>query len=214
LLVAASDARKREADVAWAAAATNLIAALCLATILRPGLPGTGRDAIARETYLRTHVVLWRTGWLAWHAAALTLLALLVVLAFRARRTAPLVSVVALVCATAGIAADLSAEAMLMGVLPSVGRTAFAAVERASLLLTGYVGNGLYSLAGALLTAAIYRQLPRAVAILAAVVWGAGFFLSAATLVDAARLQVAATAVLMPAFVVFAALLARWLRDS
>jgi hypothetical protein len=212
--VAASDARKREADVAWAAAATNLIAALCLATILRPGLPGTGRDAIARGTYVRTHVVLWRTGWLAWHAAALTLLALLVVLALRVRRTSPLVSAVALVCATAGIAADLSAEAMLMAVLPSVGGTAFAAVERASLVLTGYVGNGLYSLAGALLTAAIYRQLPRAVAILAAVVWGAGFFLSAATLVDSVRLEVAATAVLMPAFVVFAALLARWLRDS
>jgi hypothetical protein len=178
----------------------------------RPSRYGKRRN---RARNVLTHPrFLWRTGWLAWHAAALTLLALLVVLAFRARRTAPLVSVVALVCATVGIAADLSAEAMLMGVLPSVGRTAFAAVERASLLLTGYVGNGLYSLAGALLTAAIYRQLPRAVAILAAVVWGAGFFLSAATLVDAARLQVAATAVLMPAFVVFAALLARWLRDS
>ena len=196
------------------AALTNFVAAACLATILRPGLPGMARTAAERDFYIRGHVVLWRVGWLTWHAAALSLLALFVVLALRARRTAPVVSTLALICGGAGLAADLSAEAVLMGLVPSVGRAGFVEAERACLLLTGYVGNGLYSLAGALLTAALYRRLPRAVSIVAIVVWATGFVLSAATLANSVDAEIGATGVLMPAFVAFAVLTARWLRDS
>ena len=158
--------------------------------------------------------MLWRVGWLTWHAAALTLLALFVVLALRARPTAPVLSTLALVCAGAGLAADLSAEALLMGGAPSVGDAGFVAAERASLLFTGYVGNGLYSVAGALLTVSLYARWPRSLAAVAVVVWTVGVVLSAGTLADSTAVEIGATAILMPAFVVFAAMTARWLRGS
>jgi len=204
----------RAGAVAWVAAATNLVAAVCLATVLRPGLPRPSTSALERSEYIRTHLFAWRLGWFAWHLAALALLALFVVLALRVRRAVPVIAVLAVACASAGLAADLAAEAALMALVPSATGSTFVELERASLLLTGYVANGLYSLAGALLTAAIWRELPRPLRALALVVWPAGFVLSAATLADSVTWEIAATAVVMPAFVVFAGGLGAWLRDS
>ena len=206
--------RSRGYVVAWLTAAANLIAAICLATILRPGLPGQGRSGAERVSYISRHIWVWRLGWISWHAAALTLIALFVVLALHERDRTPALAVLALSCAGAGLAADLSAEAALIALLPGLSGTAFVHAERAALLITGDVANGLYSLAGLFLTLAMWRSIGPGLRAVAMVVWIAGFALSAATIVDSTTGEAAATAIVMPAFVLYAVLIGRWLRTE
>jgi hypothetical protein len=115
----------------------------------------------------------------------------------------------AIVVATAGLAADLSAEALLAGFTRSTPGN-FAVVQAEALLLTGYVGNGLYTVAGILLTIAGRRELPVGVLALGAFVWGAGLWLSAATLLGSSTGEALSTGLLLTSFVVWATLLGRW----
>ena len=55
------------------------------------------------------------------------------------------------------------------------------------------------------------RDLPRALLWLSSAVWAAGFVLSAATIAGSTGVEIAATAFLMPAFVVYAVLIGQWL---
>jgi hypothetical protein len=204
--------RDRGFLIAWAAAAVNLLAAILLATVLRPGLPGQGRSGTDRLTYIRGHLWVWRLGWLTWNVAAITLIALFVVLALRVRERSKVLAALALICAGAGLAADVSAEAALIALVPALDGNAFLDAQRTSLLITGDVANGLYSLAGSLLTVAMWRSLMPGLRAIAVVVWGAGFVLSAATIANSTGAQIVATAIVMPAFVVYAVLIGRWLR--
>jgi len=111
----------------------------------------------------------------------------------------------------AGLAADLGAQTLYMGVLPGLGPDAFAAVEAAAGTLTGYLGNGLYTVAGLLLTWAGLGHLPRYLVALGLVVWTAGLGLSAASLGHSASGQFWSTAVLMPTLVVWLVLVGRGL---
>ena len=201
---------RRLSLVAFTAAGVNLAAGLVMLTILRPGLPG--QQALAdRIAYVSEHTTAWRLGWAVWNAAAITLVGLFVALAYLWRGRAPVASRLALLCAAAGLAADLAAEALLMGVEPGLGPDDFAVVERASLVLTGYVGNGLYTVAGIILTWTGRRELPRPLVVLAVAVWGAGLWLSVATMVGSTAGQFASTALLLPLFVAWAGLVGRWL---
>jgi hypothetical protein len=87
-------------------------------------------------------------------------------------------------------------------------------VESIAGVLTGYLANGLYTAAGILLTWAGARELPRAIVALGVPVWGAGLCLSGASLAHSASGQLWSTAVLMPLFVLWAALVGRWLKRS
>ncbi len=199
------------ARAAFLASALNLAAALALLVALQPGLPSFSNGILGRLDYVRGQTVFWWSGWLLWHAAALGLLGFYVGLAGLWRRQAPIRCGLALLCAAAGLAADLSAEALYMGLAPRLGVEGFGLAEAAAGLLTGYVGNGLYTVAGALLTWAGAPNLPKYLVALAIPVWLAGSALAAATLLDSVGGQFWSTAVLMPTFVVWTALTRRWL---
>ena len=199
------------ARAAYVAAALNLVAGLAMLLILLPGLPTEGSLIAERARYVTTEVTAWRVGWLLWHAAAIALLGFYVGLARRWWREAPILGGLALLCGAAGLAADLTAEALYMALAPGADTARFAEIERVAGLLTGYIGNGLYTVAGILITIAGARELPRALLARASVVWLAGLALSASTLLDLAVGQFWSTAILMPAFVLWAALVGRWL---
>jgi hypothetical protein len=196
---------------AYAAAILNLLAPLATLTLLRPGMPLPGSTLAERTTYVATHTGAWRAGWLVWHAAAIALLLFYLALALRWWPRAPLRCGLALLCAGAGMAVDLGAQAVYIGVAPALSGDAYAVVERTAIVLTGYFGNGMYTLAGILLVWAGAGELPRSLVLLSVPVWAAGLALSAASLLDSAGGQFAATAVLLPALAVWSVLTGRWL---
>lgn len=125
---------------AYLCAAANLAAAVVLATVLAPGT--TLFEETARAAYVRDHVVGWRAGWSLWVVAAVSLLVFYRWWAGRVHASPGLFGI-----AVAGFAADLVAESVLITVVPERPELA-----RAAFVLTGGVANGLYTLAGALLT--------------------------------------------------------------
>ena len=205
---------ERAARIAYAAAALNLAAALAMLFLLKRGLPVPGSVTSVRLGFIRSHLGLWWSSWLLWHAAAISLVLFLLVLAERFRRQAPVRAAIAVIAAVAGLSADLAAEAIYMGVAPRLEEGGFRVAEATAGILTGHLGNGLYTLAGILLTWAGARQLPRAALLLSIPLWGAGLSLAAATLLQTPAVQLWATAVLMPLFVLWAALVGKWLSRS
>lgn len=128
---------------AWPAyfcAAANLAAIVALATVLAPGT--TLVDEPTRSAYVRDNVAVWRAGWSLWVVAAVSLLVFYRWWANRIQAPLALVGI-----AVAGFAADLFAESLLIIVVPDRPELA-----RLSFVLTGGVANGLYTIAGALLT--------------------------------------------------------------
>lgn len=201
----------RAARVAYVTAVLNLAAALLMLLALKPGLPVSGSLPADRIAFIEGNTALWWAGWLVWHAAALSLVLFLLVLAGRFRGRAPVLSAAAVVVSVVGLAADLSAEAIYMGVVPELRGDEFRLAEIVGGILTGYLGNGLYTVAGILLTWSGARDLPRSVLILAVPVWGAGLCLSAASLMHSASGQLWSTAILMPLFVLWTVMVGRWL---
>lgn len=201
----------RAARVAYVTAALNLAAALLMLLALKPGLPVSGSLPADRVAFIEGNTALWWAGWLVWHAAALSLVLFFLVLAGRFRGRAPVLSAAAVVVSVVGLAADLSAEAIYMGVVPQLRGDEFRLAEIVGGILTGYLGNGLYTVAGILLTWSGARDLPRSVLILAVPVWGAGLCLSAASLMHSASGQLWSTAILMPLFVLWTVMVGRWL---
>jgi hypothetical protein len=201
--ISSGNARK----VAFLAAGANALAGAAMLFVLRLGLPPQGLSV--RSAFISSHQVVWRLGWLGWNIAAITLLGLFLALASRWRKEAPFLCGLAIVVATAGLAADLGAEGLLAG---STGSTLhdLSLAQSEALLLTGYVGNGLYTAAGILLTAAGRKELPTGLLALAGLVWAAGLWLSAATLLGSSSGEAASTGILMASFVLWAALLGRW----
>ena len=199
------------ARVASVTAGLNLAAALLMLLALRPGLPVSSSLPADRILFIERNTAFWWAGWLVWHAAAISLVLFFLVLAGRFRGSAPVLSAAAVVLSVAGLAADLSAEAIYMGVVPELRGNQFRVAEMVGGILTGYLGNGLYTVAGILLTWSGARDLPRSVLILAVPVWGAGLCLSASSLMHSADGQLWSTAVLMPLFVLWSLLVGRWL---
>jgi hypothetical protein len=193
--------------MAFLAVFANLLAGGLTLFVLRHGLPP--RSLADRAAYLSSHAVLWRLGWLGWSVAAVTLLGLYLVLASRLRTGAPVLCGLALVVGTAGLAADLSAEALLSGFTRST-LSNLSLVQSEAFLLTGYVGNGLYTAAGILLTIAGRRELPPRVIVLGGLVWVAGVWLSIATLAGSTTGEAVSTGFVIASFVVWAGLLGRW----
>jgi hypothetical protein len=193
--------------VAFVAAAANGLAGALTLLVLRHGLPPVARAA--RVAYVSSHLVSWRLGWLSWNLAAISLVGLLLCLAARWRSRAALLCIMAVVLATAGLASDLGAEALLAGLTPT-SASELGRVQAEGLLLTGYAANGLYTVAGILVTAAGRRELPPELVALGGLVWAAGLLLSAATLVGSTDGEAIATGIAIGSFVVWAVLLGRW----
>jgi hypothetical protein len=186
----------RESFPAYFCAAANLAAAVAMATVLAPGTPLF--DEPARAAYVRDHIALWRAGWSLWVVAAVSLLVFYRWWGMRVGAGAA-----PLALAVAGFAADVAAESLLIVVAPDRPELA-----RPSFALTGVVANGLYTLAGALLS----LRTPGLHGPFAAwtwAVWGTGAALSVAALIEAPLAVAAASAALFVLFVPWCVALGR-----
>jgi hypothetical protein len=202
-------------------AATHLAAGLAMLTVLRQGID-PNIAITERMAFLVNQTGLWVIGWLFWNAAALSFL--FFALAFASahdpaneERRFPLQLAALLVAA--GIVADLSGEAIEMGVLPQIAARAlagmaagesgqaatglFEGLDRVVVMLTAFVANGLYSLAALILawsTRAAHRPWVWAAGV------GTGFiglFLAAVAVIDWGTGLVLANALLVPCIVLW-----------
>jgi hypothetical protein len=195
------------ARVAWFAAGAHLAASAAMLFVLRGGLPGFAEEQ--RLAVMQSAG--WGFGWLLWHIAAISLVALYGVLALRFKG---ILSITAMAAATAGLALDLTCEAKYIGVLPQLRGEEFARLDRELEVLIGYAANGLYTVGFALLVIAGWRVLPKLALALSGVVTGAGVALALASLRANARAETIASAILFSALIVWIALIARWLRNE
>jgi hypothetical protein len=173
-------------------AAFNFVAAIALATWLRPGTEVAG-PAADRLAWIAAHPVAWRAGWGIWMAAALSLVAFYAWWGARIPRRG--VAIAAFLLATAGLAADILAESLYAAWLPHRHET----VTPLARLLTGAVGNGLYTVAGIVLTAAT-PGLPRLLRACGWTIWTAGLLLSAFSIAGHAAGMAVATAIVFVLF--------------
>lgn len=185
----------------YACAGLNLVAALVLALVLRPGTEAVA-DLAGRVAFVSEHALAWRAGWAVWIGAALSLIAFYCWWGSRipSRRWAMAATVVAV----AGLTFDLTAEALMMGWLPRD----FETVAFIASVLTGGLGNGLYTVAGAMLTLRT-PAIRGPLAVLAWSVWIAGFGLSACTFAGFFPGAVVFTAVLFVMFSPWVVLMGR-----
>jgi len=130
-------------------------------------------------------------------------------------RGAPLARA-ALGLALAGMVPDLVAETLAVGLLPDLASRylearpeveplileSFATWDRVMVLLTGFLGNGLYTSAGIIISLMLWktRELPWTLVLIGAPAWVAGLFLSGAALLDSTRGMALSTGLLMPFF--------------
>lgn len=195
--------------IAWLAAATHIVATIASLTLLRGGLPGIPDEA--RAAWLRAHGAAWTAGWLSWHLAVLSLIALLVVLAMRFPDA---LSITGVAFTVVGAGIDLSTQSRYIAVLPTLDGAAFTALDHELEVLTGYAANGLYTLGIVLIVIAGRRVLPRSVVLLTWPVALSGLGLSVAALLHNWRLGFVTAGVLFPVFTLWTVLVALWLRKS
>jgi hypothetical protein len=160
-----------------------------MALVLRHGLE-TNPNFEDRLSFIVDHRVLWVRGWLTWTAAAIAIVYFYMTFSSTHR-----LGRLAVLLAAAAIATDLSAQAIEIGVLPPIaariigsngGVDLFVALHRTAVMLSGYVANGLYSLAALILAWSARRVYPLGVSFAGIATACAGFALSAAALVDSA----------------------------
>ena len=146
-----------------------------------------------------------------WHVAAISLIALYVVLALRFR---DVLSLTAVAVATAGLALDIACEAKYIAVLPRLRGVEFARLDRELEVLIGYAANGLYTAAFILLVISGWRVLPKLALVLAGPVAGSGVALALASLRHDPRLQTITSALLFVSLITWMVVVARWLRSD
>lgn len=197
------------ARVAWFAAAAHFVAAAAMLLFLREGLPGFPEEQ--RLAYIGANRLTWAAGWLLWHVAAISLVALYVALAVRFK---DVLSITAVAVATAGLALDITCEAKYIGILPQIRGDEFARLDRELEVLIGYAANGLYTAAFVMLVVAGWRVLPKLALALSGPVAGSGIALALASLRHDPRLQTITSALLFISLIVWMVVVARWLRNG
>ena len=165
--------------IAYTCAAVHAVATLLMVTVLAPGL--TGADRLG---YIASHRAAWTASWLVWQCAAITLVALYAVF-----------SRYAAILGAIGAAIDITSEWHYILDGPS----------RALDIAIGGFANGFYTL-GLLVLLATRRDLPRSLQRVGAVVVVVGFALSIGSFAGNQAMEIAATAILFPMFIVWAIL--------
>lgn len=205
---------------AWLCLAIHLLAGIAMATVLRHGL-GTNTDLPARMNFLVGHQAMWIAAWFSWNAAALTILYFYTCFVHAHmidRKGGNGFLRFAVMLTVAAIAADLSAEAIEMGVLPGIARRAvtelhsgdtgsavqqFLMLDRIAVMLTGYLANGLYTMSALLLILPTRHAYPGWTWGAGLVVGVSGIALSVAALIDSVPGMVWSNAVLVPAIILW-----------
>ena len=143
--------------------------------------------AVATLVILKTHLM-----WILWMIAAVSLIA------FYAWWGTRVGNIAAVAIAASGIVCDFSGESMFI---------AFPNHERLASLLTGGAANGLYTLAGILLTMA--DRLKPVPTLLAWIAWASGIALVIVTILNVQIGIVISSAALMISFIPFVIAMAR-----
>lgn len=143
----------------------HLLAGLAMFFILKHGL-NTNPNLLERMGYLVEHRSLWIAGWLCWNFAALSILNFMVAFETVHQDKNPHVLRLAVLVTASAMAADLSAEAIEMGLVPWLAQNAlttlqtdrlaganafepFLSMHRVVILMSGFAANGLYTFATA-----------------------------------------------------------------
>jgi hypothetical protein len=191
---------------------THLLAGISMALILENGLETTP-DIQDRFAFLVNHRALWTAGWLSWTAAAISILYFYLTFAsvHRVRSRLPVfLTVIA-------IGPDLAAQAIEIGVLPSLAAEAFSKIaapelfltlHRVAVMLSGYLANGLYSVSAASLAWMARYAYPAWVSAMGVAVGVFGLTLSVAALLDSATGMFWTNVLLVPALLVWLAAVA------
>lgn len=181
----------------------HLVAGAALAFVLWRGL-GTNPDLSDRVRFVDEQRWLWRAGWACWNAAALSVLYFFWSFAAAHRGRAGL-GRAALTVACAAVAADLTAEAILMWRLPGLAAAELLLWDRRAVLLTGFLANGLYTGATGMLAWSARAHYPAWLSGAAALVVAAGAGLSWAAWLGSIPGMFWANAALVPAIVAWQA---------
>ena len=189
-----------------ACAATNLIGIIAMAAVLRFGTEIVPLPA-DRIAYITAHPILWRAGWSMWIASGVTLVAFYAWWGSFLER--PRWGLAAVAIAAVGLACDFAGESLLIAWLPHN----FESLARAATLLSGAAANGLYTVAGIVLTIATpsLRGFLRA---LTWTVWAAGGALTALAVAGSPIGIAVSTTILFVMFCPWALLIGRALNAS
>jgi hypothetical protein len=166
------------------------VAGLGLAAIwMRPGTPAVA--PAARLEYLERAPLGWALGWATWMLCAVALLAFVVQVVDRAPGSG-VVGRLAVALCTAGLAVDLTCDAVYIVVVPRLAAAAdatelFLAFERMASVGGLVVANGSYSVSVLLVTATI-RAPGRWIAALGIGTWAAGMAMVTAGFLQSPRL--------------------------
>lgn len=181
------------------------VALLTLPLVLKPGT-ALEPDPVARATYITENLLAWRLGWITWMVSAVSLVGFYAW--WGARLRSPSVAVTAVLVAGVGTVFDLSGETLLAFALPDLilGRGPEAVetwlpLTRAADLGMAGVANGLYTLAGILLTLKT-PDLPRWLRAGLWTVWLAGGAMTVGAVLDSLAILVISSAVLFPVFTI------------
>jgi hypothetical protein len=206
--------------VAAGCAFANAIASAAMLVAIRPGSAAVS-DPAARFHYLTAHPIRWTVAWCTWIPAAVSLLLFFIMLALALNPAHRRLAWMAVALGALGLVPDVAAEIMAIVLPPRLADVysrpdisvldrlrlvdELARVDRFIAVLSGFIGNGLYTFAGLLLNGIAFRtpDFPRWLACAGLPVWAAGLALSASALADSARGMVVSTAVLMPAFILW-----------
>ncbi|HTF57557.1 MAG TPA: hypothetical protein VK661_10020 [Planctomycetota bacterium] len=181
---------RMRAAAPFVCAALNALGAVVMLLVLRHGLESEP-DATARAAFVTGHLGIWRASWGIWIAAALSLAAFYGW--WGTRLPDPRPGRWAFAITLVGLAADLTAETLYIGWAPLDEAT-----MRVAGLLTGGVGNGLYTVAGIVLTLAtpmggLLRGITWAV-------WASGAALTAGAIAGSVTAMSISTAALLTLF--------------
>lgn len=177
------------ASAPWICAILNAAAAVAMLFALCGGTEAVS-STTQRATHIAGHALLWRAGWAVWMLAAISLVAFFAW--WGAWISSHRLALVALAVALAGLVCDLFSESLLIGWLPDRIDT----VAPLASLLAGGAANGLYSVAGLLLTLCT-PALRGALRASAWAVWASGFALTIFTVSGSVLGMVISTAALM-----------------
>jgi hypothetical protein len=189
-----------------ACAVANLAGIVAMAAALRFGTEIVPLPA-DRIAYMTAHPVLWRAGWSTWIASGITLVAFYAWWGGFLDR--PHWGLAAVAIAALGLSCDVAGESLLIAWLPRDYDT----LARPATLLSGAAANGLYTLAGIVLTLAT-PSLRGFLRTMTWTVWLAGGALTALAIAGSPIGIAVSTAILFVLFCPWVLLIGRMLQKS
>jgi hypothetical protein len=203
-------ARKLESLAPWICIATHTAAIAMLGVFLQGGTLAEA-DVALRANYISSNFAIWSIGWGTWMAAAAGIVGFYAW--WGSRLPARNLAVACVIICALGMVCDFSGEGTAIFRLAGHGSGSlprFLQIERQFTLLSPGIANGLYTIAGILLTLAT-PGLPRWIRVAMWVTWAAGVAMSIAAFANHVPDIVVSTVVLFPPLLTWMAWMSlRW----